>query len=586
MAEKGRTGSLTWLSRAMFVVAVVAAISLVAQYGFNLSEREQGLLSMIDLAIVGLFMLDAVVRFAYARRKLAYMKARWPAVAIVVLIVSQLVLVWVLEGRGWLPVFMSTPGVFSLAKGYIIVIQVYLVLLILGETVRANRSIASTRIAPARTVMLSFLMIIVVGSLLLAAPRATNGGRISPVDAVFTATSAVCVTGLVVVDTGDYFTRFGHAIVITLIQIGGLGLITFATFFATVLRGGLGVRESLMLRGMMTFESIGRIGRTLRYVVGITLFLEAVGATLLFLATRFDFASAGQALRVSVFHSVSAFCNAGFSLSATSFERYAGNVPVNLIMTSLIVIGGLGFPVLMSVLHMRPVLGRRSWTGNRWPLHVKVVVAMTVALLVSGTVLFLLLEWHGTLSGMPFGKKLLASYFGSVTARTAGFNTVSTGALAVPTLFLLASLMFIGGSPGGTAGGVKTVTIALVLASIRSTFSGRGRVEFYNRRVPDWLIREALVVVAVGMLIVVAGIMVLLLSEKLPLSDVLFEVVSAFGTVGLSTGVTPTLSATGKLALVVIMLAGRIGPLTLALALVQKREQPLYDYPEERVVIG
>ncbi len=586
MPETVRDRSLKWLSRVMFVVAGVAAFSLVAQYGFYLSERERRLLSMVDLAIVGVFMLDAVVRFAMSRRKGLYLKARWPAVGIVVLIIAQLLVVFVLQGRGGLPVFMSSPGVFSLAKGYIIVLQVYLVLLILGEAVRANRSVASTKIAPARTVIASFLLIIVVGALLLATPRATVGGHMTPIDSLFTATSAVCVTGLIVVDTGSHFTRFGHAIILTLIQIGGLGLITFVTFFATVLRGGLGVRESLVLRGMMTFETIGRIGRTLRYVIGITFLMEVAGAVLLYLATRCDFGTTAQAVRVSAFHSVSAFCNAGFSLHATSFERYVSNIPVNLVMTTLIVVGGLGFPVLMAVVHKYPLRGRGAGAGRRWPLHVRLVMAMTLALLVLGTFSFLALEWNGTLADKSFGAKLLASYFGSVTTRTAGFNTVRTASLALPTLFLLASLMFIGGSPGGTAGGVKTVTVGLVLASIRSMFRGTDRVEFFKRRVPDWLVREALVVVSMGILVVVGGTLVLLVVEDLTLSEVLFEVVSAFGTVGLSTGITSSLSVAGKLSLVFIMLAGRVGPLTLALALAQRRDKPLYDYAEERVIIG
>jgi trk system potassium uptake protein TrkH len=584
--ESVREGALKWLSRAMFVVAAIAAFSLISQYGFYLSERESQLLSMVDLVIVGVFMLDALLRFALSRRKFTYLRARWPSLAFVGVILAQLTLVWILKDRGGLPHFLSTPGVFSLTKGYIVVIQVYLVFLILGEAVRANRSIASTKIAPARTVILSFVLVIVIGALLLSTPRASVTGRLNAVDSLFTATSAVCVTGLVVVDTGDYFTQLGHGIILTLIQIGGLGLITFATFFATVLRGGLGVRERLVLRGMMTFESIGRIGRTLRYVIGITFLMEAAGALLLYLTTRADFATGAQAARASVFHSISAFCNAGFSLNTTSFERYVSNLPVNVVMTSLIVIGGLGFPVLMSAMHKYPILGRTEGPGRRWPLHVQLVAVTTVALLVVGTITFLVLEWNGTLAGRPLGTKLLASYFGSVTARTAGFNTVDTGALALPTLFLVAALMFIGGSPAGTAGGVKTVTLGIVLASIRSMFRGTDRVELFKRRVPDWQVREALVVISMGIIVVAVGTLVLLMAEDLTLSQVLFEVVSAFGTVGLSTGVTPTLSVVGKLSLVLIMLAGRVGPLTLALALAQRRDKPLYDYPEERVIIG
>ncbi|MBN2565671.1 MAG: hypothetical protein JXB46_08170, partial [Candidatus Eisenbacteria bacterium] len=434
MPETERERFLRFLSRAMFAVAGIAAMSLVAQYGFYMSESQQRILSMLDLVIVGVFMLDALLRFALSRRKIAYLRARWPAMALVGLIAAQLYLVWALRGTGRLPAFTTGSGAFSLTKGYIVVIQLYLVFLILAEALRANRRISSARIAPARTIIFSFLFIIVVGALLLLTPKATRDGSMSLIDALFTSTSAVCVTGLIVVDTGSFFTRVGHGIILVLIQIGGLGLITFATFFATALRGGMGVRESLVVRGMMSFESIGRIGRTLRYVIGITFFVEAIGALALYFSTRFDFTSAVQALRASIFHSISAFCNAGLSLNSMSFERYAGNLPVNITMTSLIIIGGLGFPVLMTVLHKQTLLGRGSADGRVWPVHVRLVFAMTAALLIFGALSFLALEWNGALAGRPLGEKLLASWFGSVTARTAGFDTVPTAALALPTI--------------------------------------------------------------------------------------------------------------------------------------------------------
>lgn len=581
-----REALLNWISKIMYGVAIVAAVSLVIEYGFYLRPEEEHALHLIDMAVVAIFVASTLLRLVLARRKLEHLRRHWPAFAIMGLIVSQLILVSHLQVRGWLPAFLEARGVLSIAKAYIIVIQIYLVMLILAQAVRANRGIASLRVRPARTVMLSFVFIILIGTLLLSTPRATVRGGIPAVDALFTATSSVCVTGLIVVDTGRFFTGFGQGVILTLIQIGGLGLITFTAFFAIVLRRGLGVRETLVLRGMMSFEAIGRIGRTLGYMIGFTLLLEAIGASLLFLATRFDFATTGEAVGRSVFHSISAFCNAGFSLYSTNFERYAGDTPVNLVMTSLIVIGGLGFPVILNTLGRRPLKARPGRGGSRWSLHSKLVLIVTAALLVVGTLGFLILERDGVLAGRPFGQRLLVSYFGSVTARTAGFNTVRTASLALPTLFLLSALMFIGGSPGGTAGGVKTATFGLVLASIASMFGGRGRVELFRRRISDAVVREALVVVSMGIIVVSGGTFALLIFEDLTLSQVLFEVVSAFGTVGLSTGVTPSLSAAGKIALMLIMLTGRIGPLTLALAIGQRGEKPLYDFPEERVVIG
>ena len=462
---------LAWLSRAMFGVAAVAVASLVLEYGFYLTPAQERLVHLIDLVVVAVFVLDGLIRFGLSRKRLAYLRARWPGLVILGLILAQFLVVAQLSGRGWLPAFLEARSVLSLTKGYIIVFQVYLVVLILGQAVVANRRVASFKIHPARTVMFSSLLIIIVGFLLLLTPKATVHGDIDVVDALFSATSAVCVTGLIVVDTGRYFTGFGQGIVLTLIQIGGLGLITLTAFFALMVRRGLGVKESLVLRGVLTFETVGRLGRTLGYMIVFTFAMEGVGALLLFTQTRLDFARVGDAVWKSVFHAISAYCNAGFSLYSTSFERYSANIPVNLIMTTLIVIGGLGFPVIMNVLGRRVLVARPGGAVSRWSLHSKLVLTTTVALLVVGTIAFLGLEWDGILAGRPIGEKLMTSYFASVTARTAGFNTVRTSALALPTLFLLAALMFIGGSPGGTAGGVKTSTFALVLMSIRSKCS-------------------------------------------------------------------------------------------------------------------
>ena len=575
-----------WLARVMYCVAVVAFASLVLEYGFNLTRAQTQLLHLIDLAVVALFVSDSLLRLSMSPRKLVHLRRHWPSFAVMGLIAAQLALVFQFQARGWLPTFLEARSVFSLTKAYVIVIQVYIVALIIGQAVKANSGLASRRVAPARTVLLSFLLLILVGTLLLMTPRATTPEEIDIIDAAFTATTSVCVTGLVVVDTGSYFTGFGQGIILFLIQLGGLGLITLTAFFALVTRRSLGVREGLVLRGMLSFESLGKVGRTLRYMIGITLALEGLGALLIFLTTRSDFGRAGEAAGRAVFHAVSAFCNAGLSLYSTSFERYAESVPYNLIVTTLIIVGGLGFPVIMNVLGRRVLSAGAYVARSRWSLHSKIVLGMTATLLIAGTLSFFLLESNGVLAGRPLGQKLLASYFTSVTARTAGFNTVRTAHLAFPTLFMLSVLMFIGGSPGGTAGGVKTSTFGVVLASITSTFRGRGRVELFKRMVPNEAVREALVVVAMGISVVAVGTFVLLIVEELPLRDVLFEVVSAFGTVGLSTGVTPSLSVVGKIALMAIMLTGRIGPLTLALAIGAHEDKPIYDYPRERVVIG
>jgi trk system potassium uptake protein TrkH len=324
-----------------------------------------------------------------------------------------------------------------------------------------------------------------------------------------------------VVDTGDCYTGFGRGTILALIQIGGLGLITFTAFFALLMRKGLGMRETLIARSMVSYEGAGTVTRTLRQMIGITFLVEGTGAALLFLTTRAEFASTGKAVASSVFHSISAFCNAGFSLYTTNLERFAGNVPVNLIITTLIVVGGLGFPVLMNLIGERPLAAHPERARARWSVHSRLVLIITAILLAGGTLAFLVLERNG-----------------------------------------------------------------IVFASITSMFGGRGRVELFRRRIPERVVREALVIVAMGILVVTAATFVLLITEKRALSDVLFEVVSAFGTVGLSTGLTPGLTTVGKAVLILVMLTGRIGPLTLALAIGQRGETPLYDYPEARVLVG
>jgi potassium uptake TrkH family protein len=569
----------------MLAVAAVAAASLLLEYGFDLSPAARERLHAVDLGIIVVFLAEALIRFALSRRKFFHVKLRWPALAIAVLVVLQLALVRRLSGTGWLPVVLEERGMFSLAKGYIVVLQVYLLLLVVGQAVLANRRIASLRVRPARTVMLSFLLLITGGTLLLMTPKATVGG-IAPVDALFTATSAICVTGLTVVDTGTQFTRFGQAIILGLIQVGGLGLITLTAFFAVAVRSSLGIRESLAVRGMINYEGVGRMARTLRSVIGITFLVEAVGAALLVAATHGDFGTTRAAVWTAVFHSISAFCNAGFSLHSTNLEHYVSNAAVVFTVTTLIVLGGLGFPVLMNALGFRVLAEHPSRCRARWSLHARVVLLTTATLLIAGTVAFFLLERDRVLAGQPLGHQLLASYFGSVTARTAGFNTVRTAFLSLPTLFMLTVLMFIGGSPGGTAGGVKTSTIGVVLSTISALFRGRGRVEIMGRRIPDQVVNEALVVVAAAIVVVASATFFLLISDGTALSDTLFEVVSAFGTVGLSTGITPLLTPAAKIVLSLVMLIGRIGPLTLVLAIGQRQVRHTYDYPEETVLVS
>jgi trk system potassium uptake protein TrkH len=433
----------------------------------------------------------------------------------------------------------------------------------------------------------------VLGSFLLSLPFAQAGGRVTPLDAFFTATSAVCVTGLVVVDTGTRFSTAGQAVVLGLIQAGGLGLMTFAVFVSAVLGRSLSFTDRMVIQDAMHHTPSPGVRRLVRYVLVFTLATEAVGAALLWLRFSGE-RTAGEALWQAVFHSVSAFCNAGFSLLGDNLVRYRADAFVNLVVTGLVIVGGLGFLVN---LELRDQLIARL-TRRRPPrltLHARLVLAVTGILLVVGALGFLLLEWHNLLAGLPLGEKLLAAWFQSVTPRTAGFNTVDFGQASSDTLFFTIFLMFVGASPGSTGGGIKTTSLGLIFALFVARWRGRGRARLFKRTIPHAVMDRALALALLAWVLVSAAILVLVNTqgrgEPFPSDEprfiaLMFEAVSAFGTVGLSTGITPSLSAAGKLVLVALMFAGRVGPLTLVLAVGPRGERGRFRYAEENVMVG
>jgi trk system potassium uptake protein TrkH len=435
-----------------------------------------------------------------------------------------------------------------------------------------------------------FAITILFGTVLLMLPGMTVEGGINLVNALFTATSAVCVTGLVVVDTGTYFTRAGQGIILLLIQIGGLGIFTFSTFFMLILRGKTTLRGHLLIQETMTHFPYRNLLRLLRNIIFFTFGAEALGALCLWIVfkTQFDGATAVYA---SVFHSVSAFCNAGFSLWATSFENYSGNIPVTVTIMTLIILGGLGFTVVTEV---GTGIFRKSSESVHLSLNTRIVLATTLALIVGGALLFWLLERHNVLASRPVSEQVLASVFQSVTARTAGFNTVRTAGLTSAALFVLIGLMFIGASPGSVGGGVKTTTFAVYVMMIYSYVRGKENVELFGRTIPHHITSKTLATIGTSIGLIMLSALLIQIIESLGKNpaehthflDWLFEVVSAFGTVGLSTGETPGLKDASKLVIIATMFAGRVGPLGLALSLVGRESTQRYKYPEENVMIG
>ncbi len=438
---------------------------------------------------------------------------------------------------------------------------------------------AKARLNPAQILALGFLIAITIGTVLLSLPISTvNGQRLPFVDALFTATSATCVTGLKVVDTGSYFSLFGQLVILILIQFGGLGIMTIATLFGLMFGRHISLREKMVVQEALKHSTLGGIRVLLRYVIILTLSIEGLGAILLYL--RWKGAGINHPGYCAIFHAVSGFCNAGFSLFKDSLVGYRSDPVINITVLLLIILGGLGFIVLTNLRRYRP--GRKETLS----LHTKVVLSMTFFLIVFSIPLIFLLERNNTLSNLPLGGKILGATFQAITPRTAGFNTLDIGSMKQASLFFLMLLMFIGASPGSTGGGVKTSTFGVFLVTIWTFLRGKKEITIFKRTISHRVTREVLTVVAFASGLVILATFLLLLTEGKEFIKVLFEVVSAFGTVGLSTGITDTLSQLGRIIITTIMFVGRIGPLTIAVAMGQKEYAPLYKYPEERVMIG
>ena len=439
-------------------------------------------------------------------------------------------------------------------------------------------------ISSIRIIALGYAVVVILGSLLLITPFASaDGNSADLLTAVFTAVSASCVTGLVVVNTATQWSFFGQIVILVLIQIGGLGFMTIATGFTMLLKKRLGLRQRQMMIESISVESIGGIAHLTRRIILGTLLFEGTGAILLSTVFVRDFGLKG--IWYAVFHSISAFCNAGFDILGTdvpycSFTGYTDNITVNLTICFLILIGGIGFLVWDDLL-------KNKFKFKKYSFHTKIVLVMTLLLTVVSTLLFMIFEKDYTNSDAGLKQTVLASLFDNVTARTAGFNTVDTASLSPASKILTIILMFIGGSPGSTAGGIKTTTVAVIAVS---TFNGIRRREstgIFGRRFEKDAIYKASSVVFTNLMLAVFGLVAILaIQPSLDLSDMLFEVFSAIGTVGMSTGITRELLPASQIIIAFLMFSGRVGSVSFALALMEKRSSPPVKNPREKITIG
>ena len=440
-------------------------------------------------------------------------------------------------------------------------------------------------LSQAQIMALGFLGIILIGAFILMLPISSKNNEVTDfLSALFTSTSATCVTGLVVFDTFTHWSVFGQIVILCLIQIGGLGFFTIGVRLTMFLRRKISLSQRGMLQESINTLKLSGILKLVKKIVWGTFLIEGSGAILLSIRYIPEF-GVTRGIYYSIFHSVSAFCNGGFDLMGINGEyisltRYSGDILVNITISLLIIIGGLGFVVWDD-------LTVNKFKFKKYMLHTKIVIVMTLVLIIGGSIVFYLFERNNLMQDMSLKDTILTSTFSSVTARTAGFNTIDTGSLTVASKLFNSILMFIGGSPGSTAGGVKTVTIMVILVYVWSNIRGKRGANIFNRRLDDGSIKKAFNVFSISFsLAIIATIAICALQPELRVEDIIFEVSSAVGTVGMSTGITRELCMVSKIIIIILMYCGRLGSLTFAISFTEKKGVPLIQNPTEKVIIG
>jgi trk system potassium uptake protein TrkH len=484
-------------------------------------------------------------------------------------------------------------------------IGIYLILQVVIKVCRTGVGLAASGRSPAQTLIASFLILIISGAGLLTLPKASTAGNVSAVDALFTATSATCITGLVVKDIGKDFSLMGKIVILSLIQLGGLGIVIFGAVIGLLLGQALSLRESAAMQDLLSANTLGRIGNMIIFIFVAVIFIEAAGAVGLY--GMWDNVpgkdiSIQQQWFLSVFHSISAFCNSGLSLFSNSFISYNKCWGIYFVICPLIILGGLGFIVLYDLVNLaadrtKRFLGKLFYrqyyipknAPKRMLLQTKIVLTVTLCLIVFGTLSLYLFERYAGQGGAAEHIGVRGALFQAITARTAGFNTVDIKTLTPASKCILILLMFVGGSPAGTAGGIKTVTLVVIMMAVAAVLRRRQEIEMFNRSIRMITVYRAITVTLFFITVLFAAALALSITERsnnFPMLDIMFESSSALGTVGLSTGITPSLTTAGKLIIIAVMFFGRLGPLTLLAALAFNIKPVRYSYPDEAIIVG
>ena len=550
------------------VNALVGVALFIARHGFDVDANAERLLRNGLVAVANVFVFGYITQLILRHDRWQYLRQNSIKYALTFITLLDFLARW--DSQSF-------------------IFQLFILVNIFRWIIKIVQFFAQFNASPPRFITASFLLVILTGAALLMLPKSTTHG-IAFIDALFTITSAVCVTGLIVVDTATAFTTTGQLVVLAFIQIGGLGIMTITAFFSLYIGQKMSAKEKLLLGDMLATERLAALGSVLKSVLLATFIIETLGACLLywaFLTQTVHPMSPEEAAYHALFHAISAFCNAGFSTFTENLLGYAEHMGINLTICGLIILGGLGFGVIHNLYSQIGAKARRE----RITIHTKLTMRVTIALLLAGTAGVFMLEYFNLFADFEgahsLKTKIMAAFFQSVTCRTAGFNTIDIAKLQDVTLLISILLMFIGAGSGSTGGGIKVSTFGMLLATVWAFARGRSRVELFRRTIPNLVLYQAIVVFSLylGITVVIWFLLMLTPIGERPI-NLLFETVSALGTVGLSTGVTPKLTTVGKLLIIATMFLGRVGPFTLALAIGQRQHVESYRYPEERVVIG
>lgn len=566
---------------------ILGIIAFIFDFGFPQNDFSQRILDKFYFIVLGVGIISTIARyienFRLIKRKVFIFD-----------FLSIGFTLWIF----YMYLFVSVPFETDLILENPIWVRIAVVFTFIREFSEIKLNYKRTLLNPAQLFVVSFLLIILIGTFLLMLPKASYEG-LSFIDALFTSTSAVCVTGLIVVDTGSYFTEFGQIIIITLIQIGGLGILTFASYFSYFFKGGTSYENQVALSAITSSKKLGEVFSTLKYIIIITFIIELFAGILIYSSLEADkFPSQYDQIFFSVFHAVSAFCNAGFStLSKSLYEdSFKFNYFIQLTVILTFVLGGLGFPIVSNIINFlkyrlknlfsfgKNNVGYRPWVLN---LNSRINLITTLSISAIAFVAFYILEYHNTLAEHQGFGKVVTALFGATTPRTAGFNTIDTSSMLFPTTIMVVFLMWIGASPASTGGGIKTSTFAIAILNIYSLARGKTRIEIFRREIAGISVRRAFAIISLSLIVISSGIVLISVfdSDK-KLLDIGFECFSAYSTVGLSLGITADLTNMSKLIIIIIMFVGRVSMLTFVIAIFKKIKHINYQYPTEEITIN